>query len=212
MPSRLVRVSRVRARLAAAVVVALLAPQAGLAQPREPTAVGLWQQTNPATGKANAWFRVSKHGGFYDATIVKLFKQPKQKQILLCTNCSGVQKDAPLLGLRIVKGMVRDGLIYEDGTILDPRDGSEYYGRMRLSPDGRTLTVRGDLGIDPLGGDETWTRLPSSAAHAIKRAKAPRRSSTSAPAPAASLADPTAHRAEAAQRVWVSADDNSASL
>jgi uncharacterized protein DUF2147 len=77
--------------------------------------------------------------------------------------CLGAQKDAPWLGLTIVKGMQREGLNYENGTILDPRDGVEYYARMQLSPDGQTLTVRGYLGIDPLGGDEAWRRLPDAA-------------------------------------------------
>jgi uncharacterized protein (DUF2147 family) len=156
---------RMRAHLAALVIalVPLLLLRAGSAQPAPPTAVGLWQQINPVTGKPNAWFRVSEHDGIYSATIVKIFKQDKGKQNLLCTDCSGAQKDAPFLGLTIVNGMEREGLDYENGTILDPRDGSEYYGRMRLSPDGRRLTVRGYLGIDPLGGDKVWRRLPVSA-------------------------------------------------
>jgi uncharacterized protein (DUF2147 family) len=159
------------AALAIAVVPLLLLP-AGSAQPAPPTAVGLWQQINPVTGKPNAWFRVSKRDGIYNATIVKIFKQGNGKQNLLCKDCSGAQKDAPFLGLTIVKGMEREGLDYENGTILDPRDGSEYYGRMRLSPDGRRLTVRGYLGIDPLGGDEVWRRLPDSASRQLHRAAA----------------------------------------
>jgi uncharacterized protein (DUF2147 family) len=83
--------------------------------------------------------------------------------------CLGAQKDAPWLGLTIVKGMQREGLNYENGTILDPRDGVEYYARMQLSPDGQTLTVRGDLGIDPLGGDEAWRRLPDAAFREVTR-------------------------------------------
>jgi hypothetical protein len=75
------------------------------------------------------------------------------------------------VGLTIIKGMERNGFDYADGTILDPRDGSEYFGRMWLSPDGRTLTVRGYLGIDPLGGDEVWRRLPKSALKAAAPAK-----------------------------------------
>jgi hypothetical protein len=134
----------------------------------EPSAVGLWQQTDRTTGKPSAWFRVSEHDGRYNATLVKLFAEPGRDPVPLCKKCPGVLKNLPWLGLSVVDGMDRDGLNYADGTILDPRDGSEYFGRMQLSPDGQTLTVQGYLGVDPLGGDETWKRLPDTAMNKLK--------------------------------------------
>jgi uncharacterized protein (DUF2147 family) len=127
------------------------------------TVTGFWQQVGN-DGHIGAWFYFAEVNGRYEGRLVKMFKQPgEQKIVLTCAKCEGKQKDAPMLGLTIVKGMRRDGRKYEDGTILDPRDGNVYHAQMELSSDGLKLSVRGYLGIPLLGQTQVWNRLPDDA-------------------------------------------------
>jgi uncharacterized protein (DUF2147 family) len=165
-------------------VLALLAfcwgPDTGRAA--EPTAAGLWEKRDDS-GKPEGWFRTADRNGAYEGQIVKMFPKPGQDPASWrCTKCEGEQKDAPVLGITFIKGMKRQGLAYEDGKILDPRDGSTYSARMDLSPDGRQLSVRGYLGISLLGRTEVWSRLPENALKAEQSAASSQRSDNKASA------------------------------
>ena len=128
----------------------------------EPTAAGLWEQTD-SKGHVGGWFLIFKRGDIYEGALAKLFPKPGEDPHPICTKCPGDQKDLPSLGLVMIKGMERNGFVYDKGTILDPRDGSIYKATMVVSADGQSLTLRGYWGIPLLGKSQVWTRLPDDA-------------------------------------------------
>ncbi len=145
----------------AVIILAAIGGHCGLAlaQGNSPSAAGVWEKTDDA-GKPNAWFRIYQCGNAYYGQIVKLFPKPGENpSTWRCSKCAGDQKDAPLLGLTFIKNMQRDGLHYQAGKILDPRDGSVYNAVMELSPDGQQLTVRGYVFMPLLGQSEVWHRI-----------------------------------------------------
>jgi len=146
----------------AAAVVAIGIVSAPL-RAAEPTAVGLWEQVDEKTNKPESWFKITERNGVYQGNIVKIYFKPGEDENCVCDKCEGDEKGKPVLGLALIKNMQRKGNDYENGTIMDPRDGAVYKALMKLSPDGQKLEVRGFLGFSLLGRSQYWNRLPDNA-------------------------------------------------
>ena len=117
---------------------------------------GRWKTIDDETKEAKSIVEVyEKDGKVYGKVIEILNPAKKDKK---CQDCKGEDKDKPILGLTIIKGLKKDGDEYTDGDILDPQKGKLYSCTIKL--DGKDkLKVRGYMGISLIGRTQIWSRV-----------------------------------------------------
>ncbi len=120
--------------------------------------VGLWRTVDDKTGQETGLVRLFEANGALYGRIEKIFDPARAR--LTCVKCDDDRKGKPLVGLDFLRGLRRDGDVWDGGTILDPETGSIYKSSVRLDDGGQKLIVRGYTGISMLGRSQTWTREP----------------------------------------------------
>ncbi len=120
--------------------------------------LGEWNTIDDETGRIKSTVNIYKEGDKLYAKIVKLFRLPDEDPDPVCDECD---KDDPrynkkVLGMVIMEGLEWDDDEWDDGKILDPKNGKVYSCKLWME-DGN-LQVRGYLGFSLLGRSQTWVR------------------------------------------------------
>lgn len=112
------------------------------------------------------WTVIDKHG--VSKCIVSIYKENdkvvgeiveiliEENKNAICTKCEDKDNGKPILGLKIIQNMEKDGNYYKNGTIFDPENGEKYSCRLALEDD-NTLQVRGYLAF--LYSTQYWKRV-----------------------------------------------------
>jgi uncharacterized protein (DUF2147 family) len=120
--------------------------------------VGLWKTVDDATGKVKSVVRIWIEDGKLFGRVQKLVDPDPQNPNPRCEDCTGEQKDLPVVGLRILWDLQKDGEGWSGGTILDPANGKTYKCLVSVEDGGAKLKVRGFIGLSLLGRTQYWLR------------------------------------------------------
>ena len=104
--------------------------------------LGQWKTIDDETGAAKSIVEVYEKEGKVFGKIIDILNPADKDKV--CIYCIGDEKNQPIIGLNIIKGLQLDGDRYEDGTIFDPENGKEYKAKIWVENDApNTLMVRG---------------------------------------------------------------------
>lgn len=96
--------------------------------------------------------------GKYQANLLSLKKPLDENgQAWICSNCSGTNKNKPIIGMTVIWDLIPEEGQYIDGKILVPRSGKIYGVKVYpVNPD--KISVRGYIGFGLIGKTIYWTR------------------------------------------------------
>ncbi len=119
--------------------------------------VGKWKTIDDDTGEAKSIVEIYKDtDGKYYGQIKELLNKSEENK--LCVDCEGSDHNTPVLGMKIIKKMVKDGDELVGGTITDPKNGKVYKCKIWVDEDdSNRLNVRGYIAF--LFRTQQWIKM-----------------------------------------------------
>ena len=118
--------------------------------------IGKWNTIDDVTGKVISVVEIFEHNNKIYGKVSEIFNPKSRNRV--CENCTGDDKNKAILGLTVIKGLVKVGNEYTNGKILDPKSGKLYKCYITLEENDK-LKVRGYIGISLFGRTQYWERI-----------------------------------------------------
>ena len=116
--------------------------------------IGEWETFDDLTGDKLSVVEIYNTNGIYFGKIIHLFEDPLDS---VCDQCKDDNYKKPIIGLVIIKNLIKDDDEYNEGTILDPNNGKSYKCYLELIGKNK-LKLRGYIGFSILGRTQYWQR------------------------------------------------------
>ena len=117
---------------------------------------GTWRTIDDETGEAKSTVKIFEENGKIYGKIVDIYNEADKNA--LCTKCVGEEHNKPVIGLVIIKDMIKNGENYTNGTIFDPERGKKYKCKLSLNEENSDiLQVRGYISV--FYATQYWERI-----------------------------------------------------
>jgi uncharacterized protein (DUF2147 family) len=118
--------------------------------------IGKWKTIDDVTGKEKSILEIYEKDGKIYAKVLRLLTPGEENKI--CEECSGDNKNKPIVGMIVIDGLTKDDDEWNGGTILDPKNGKVYKCYITLE-EANKLKVRGYIGFSLIGRTQYWYRV-----------------------------------------------------
>lgn len=116
------------------------------------TITGRWTTVDDNSGKPRSVVELVEQNGRLTGRIVDVFDAKEKAAV--CELCPGERRNKPIVGLEIIRDMVRSGTEWTKGTIMDPETGKVYDCKIWM--ENGQLKVRGYVAF--FYRTQTWLR------------------------------------------------------
>ena len=118
--------------------------------------LGKWKTIDDETGQAKSIVEIYEANGKVFGKIIEIFDVARKND--LCKECSGSDKDKPIQGMIILRGLSKDDDEYSGGKIIDPKNGKTYKCTISLESKDK-IKIRGYIGFSLIGRSQYWVRV-----------------------------------------------------